>query len=452
MIGMVRCAIMGAAVMLVVATLPALAATDTASDWKCTAITEVPIDERIVACTSVLESGKYGQQGAIRAHFNRAAAYNKKREFAHAIADYDELIRLYPRNMYAYYSRAYSYHQLGEFDRAIADYGEAIRLNPKNQRAYFSRGVTYSKNGDYDRAIADYTDAIQFSSQGPQADANGAAYYQGNDLAPVVADRNQASPANSTTRRAYVARGAAYIKKGSIDRAISDYDQAIGLDPSEKTAFVYRAAAYRAEHELNRAMADCERAVQLDPKDEFAYICRGATHMASADPGRAIAEFDRAIELNPKQGGAYRDRAMANFRTGSIAKSIADLDQASSLDPKNPYIALWRDIISRRGNQPGRLADAASQVDMAKWPAPVIRLFLGEVTPKELLAAADDQDPVKKKGQECEANFYTAELALQRGTMEEARRLFGLAVADCPKTFIEWQAAQAELSALDAKR
>ena len=56
----------------------------------------------------------------------------------------------------------------------------------------------------------------------------------------------------------------------------------------------------------------------------------------------------------------------------------------------------------------------------------------------------------RKKGQLCEANFFNGELALQRGTKEEAVRLFRLAVADCPKTFIEWSAANAELMAMNA--
>jgi lipoprotein NlpI len=85
---------------------------------------------------------------------------------------------------------------------------------------------------------------------------------------------------------------------------------------------------------------------------------------------------------------------------------------------------------------------------MTKWPAPVIRLMLGTMTADEVLGAADDPDPIRKKGQICEANFFTAELALRRGVKEEARRLFGLALADCPPTFLERQAAEAELKAL----
>ena len=53
------------------------------------------------------------------------------------------------------------------------------------------------------------------------------------------------------------------------------------------------------------------------------------------------------------------------------------------------------------------------------------------MTQEAVLAAADDPDANKKKGQICESNFYGGELALQNGVKEGAARLFALAVADC---------------------
>jgi lipoprotein NlpI len=61
-------------------------------------------------------------------------------------------------------------------------------------------------------------------------------------------------------------------------------------------------------------------------------------------------------------------------------------------------------------------------------------------------------DPTKRKGQVCEANFYGGELALRVGAKDEATRQFRLAANDCPKSFGEWLAANAELKALGGTR
>ncbi|MHC2626820.1 lipoprotein NlpI [Bradyrhizobium huanghuaihaiense] len=249
-------------------------------------------------------------------------------------------------------------------------------------------------------------------------------------------------------KAAYLARGEAHSRKGNADGAMSDYDQAIQIDPTYRAAYVYRATEYRAARDLMRAMADCDRAASLDPKDVYPYVCRGLTYQAMGDSERAVAACDRAIELAPKAAGIYRPCAMVQLQAGFPAKAVTYLDRSREIDPKDSYTALWREIAARRGNAASTLADATAKLDMTKWPAPVIRLFLGTTSADDVLHAADDPDPIKKKGQICEANFFTAELALQRGVTQEARRLFGLSLADCPPAFVEAQAAAAELKAL----
>ena len=54
-----------------------------------------------------------------------------KREFDRALSEYDEAIRLDPRNGMAYSGRGCASTEKGEFDRAIASFDEAIRLDPK---------------------------------------------------------------------------------------------------------------------------------------------------------------------------------------------------------------------------------------------------------------------------------------------------------------------------------
>ncbi|HEX9448743.1 MAG TPA: hypothetical protein VF920_12220 [Dongiaceae bacterium] len=81
-------------------------------------------------------------------------------------------------------------------------------------------------------------------------------------------------------------------------------------------------------------------------------------------------------------------------------------------------------------------------------PAPVIRLFMDQMTQAAVLAAADDPDPTRMKGQICEANFYSGELSLTKELKDEATRLLRLAANDCPHGFNERDAANAELKAL----
>ena len=240
--------------------------------------------------------------------------------------------------------------------------------------------------------------------------------------------------------------------RATIDRAIVDYNEAIRLDPKFAQAYSSRGLAYYQKGDLDRAIADYGEAIRLDPKYAYAYNNRGNAYYHKHDENRAIVDYSEAIRLDPKYAQAYFNRGVANLYAGWLPKALADLGRSSELNPKYAYAALWLHIVDTRSNLPSQLAEAAKQLDMNKWPAPVIRLFLGQMTPEALLAAADDPNAKTKQRKVCEVNFYTAELALHRHAKDEATRLFRLAATDCPKSFAERAAAHAELKALDAPR
>ncbi len=188
--------------------------------------------------------------------------------------------------------------------------------------------------------------------------------------------------------------------------------------------------------------------VRLDNKDPDARHNRGTKEQSKSDLNQIIVYYNTAIKRDPKDDDAYFHRGVANLYAGALPQALADLGQAIKLDPTYAYYALWIDIVDRRGNAASRLAQTTAHVDMTKWPAPVIRLSLGDATSAAVLAAADDPDPKTKRGQVCEANFYVGELALQQGAREEAARRFRLAAADCPHDFVEGPSAISELEAL----
>ena len=81
-----------------------------------------------------------------------------KGEYDKAIADFDEAIRLDPKDAVAYRNRGDAWQLARGVDKAIADYTEAIRLDPKDAVAYDEPGRPPGCNRqDYDKAIADYS-------------------------------------------------------------------------------------------------------------------------------------------------------------------------------------------------------------------------------------------------------------------------------------------------------
>jgi lipoprotein NlpI len=296
---------------------------------------------------------------------------------------------------------------------------ESERASTQDRAAgYGNRCWAYSDKGDPDRAIADCSEAIR--------------------LDPKLAN-------------AHLNRGKAYSDKGDFDRAIADYNRAIELDPKSSIGYNNLCDAYLDKGDNDRAITDCDEAIRLDPTFAVAYRNRGNAYRYKGEIASAVADYNKAIELNPKFFQAYLARGLLRFDAGELPKALADINQASALNPKDPYTALWLDIVNKRSNLPSRLAEATTQIDMTKWPAPVIRLYLGQMTPEAVLAAAAHREASKQKSQVCEANFFSGQLALQQGKKDEATRLFRIAEEGCPKDSFQLIAASDELKALGAQ-
>ncbi len=247
---------------------------------------------------------------------------------------------------------------------------------------------------------------------------------------------------------AYYNRGNARATKGDYDEAIADYDEAIKLAPKDARGYNNRGTVYRDKGDADRAMADFGAAIKINRRYSDAHYNLGAAYAAKGEAAKAIAAYSVAIAADRRNANAHVARAIALLYAGALPKAQADLRMALRLAPANAYAVLWNDIAQRRAKKPSAFAVTARRLDMTAWPAPVIKLWRGELGADAVIAAADNANAATKQAQVCEANFYSGEFALLKGTKDEATKLFETAAKDCPQPLLERTAASAELKAL----
>jgi tetratricopeptide (TPR) repeat protein len=200
----------------------------------------------------------------------RGDAYSARHDFDHAMAAYNEAIRLDSKYALAYSDRGLLYRTHGDLELALADVNQAITLDPKLAEAYIARGTVHLTEGAKDRAIADYDEAIRLDPK---------RFF------------------------AYLNRGMAYAAKGDPDHAVADYGASLKLEPRYYVTYFQRGLAFTAKGDNNRAIADFNQAIKLNPKFADAFDKRGLAYRAKGDTARADADLKEAARL--KAFGAH---------------------------------------------------------------------------------------------------------------------------------------------------
>lgn len=142
-------------------------------NWRhCQGFDGATAEQGIAACDRIIRSGNESANGLSAAYNNRGNRNFDRQEYDLAFKDYNESLRLNPRNSKTYTNRGTYWEHIKDFDRALADHSEAIRLDANNQDAWYNRGVVYRLTGKRDLAIADFRQALKLNPRDDDAIKN----------------------------------------------------------------------------------------------------------------------------------------------------------------------------------------------------------------------------------------------------------------------------------------
>jgi tetratricopeptide (TPR) repeat protein len=263
-----------------------------------------------------------------RNYVNLGNAAFVKSDFDKAISDYNEAIRLNPKDAIAYLQRGLAYVMKMDFDKAIDNFSESIRLNPKDAITYCERGSIYDVKGEYDNAINDYNEALRIDPKNIKALLKrGLAHSKKEEPEKAIKDYNQVFQLDPTNARAYSSRGVAYRKKGEFDKALKDFDDGIRLNPKDGIAFnnfaLFRATCAKDSFRNGKEAVElATKACELTQwKSWFCIATLGAAYAEAGD-------FENAVK--------YQKQALSMF--GTTGKNQNDEQQRLTLyEQKKPY-------------------------------------------------------------------------------------------------------------------
>jgi tetratricopeptide (TPR) repeat protein len=402
------------------------------------------------------------------AHNNLGLTLYRQHNVAEAITQYRIAIEYEPDFAYAHHYLANALMELEEteaakceYQQALAEFRRAVVSNPRVavhhlNLAYALRAHPQAINAacghlrpiakvwrylfpaaprliDQDTALGQFQEAADF-------DEHDASAYNGIGLILLEEAKQRSNDPAS--------------RKVKTEKAKDAFKKAVVANPYFAEAYKNQAGVLHingdvesATREYANAIKEYKRLIELEPRDFDSHRNLGRILQILGDTSEAIKAFDNAVGNDRTYYEAIIDRGFAHFDAGNFDDADKDLTTGAALRPTDAYPVLWLHLARQRANRPSpttELQDVAKR--LTRWPLPVVELFLARNgTPDAIIAAANnDPDPDSV----CEAQFYAGEWYVLRNMRDQAKASFEEAAKICPRAFIEFAGAQAELSRL----
>ena len=270
----------------------------------------------------------------------------------------------------------------------------------------------------------------------------------------ALAEFSEAGKLDPDFWQAQWVRAELMMQRRYYEKAAAAWDQVIARNPSLAGLYLRRGEALDSEGRRAEAVGDFTKAIELArPKDPIAvfYVDRAASYEVDRQFEKALADYGEAINRDGHFARAYFGRGRVEFLRGDMGAAGADFTRALEANPADYYPLLW--LFLAQSHSDGRdaaveLRRRASQLDLANWPGPIIRVLLGELAPKQVEPPSQPQawtDAERKAGSACELSFYLGELRLVKGERAGAVALFKTSLDSGIREYIEYAAAAYEL-------
>lgn len=235
-------------------------------------------------------------------------------------------------------------------------------------------------------------------------------------------------------------RGDDWRRKGDFEQAIAEYTRALEISARDPESFFGRGRSYHEAGNIGKAIDDYNEAARLQPRWSDVYKLRAHARFAQGSLDLAMADLRRAIEYDPKDVDYLTALGLLRLYTGDNDVARSNLSRALQFKEDPEAMLLLYIARTQNGEEATKELEAgASRLRSKAWPFPLVELYLGKRSVSDVLAAA------RTDSERCEAQYYSGQLLLLGRSKAAALAAFKQAALVCPKTYLEYGAAAAEL-------
>lgn len=346
-------------------------------------------------------------------HWGLGWAQFRTGRYDEALASFDQVLKLNPKNWGAIVVKAMCYRNRGEWDMVVKMYDQMLELKGEMDSIWYNRALAAHNLGDLDQEMDNYETAISTNGGNFRAWYNlGICHYEQGNLLNAIRCFDRSHEVNSRLFEAVYNAGVLKGKMGQDTQAITLFDKCIELNQEDDPSFKSRGVAELMTGRSEAAAESYEEYLHAVPDDVEAW----------ANIGYALYGCDRldeAMEYTQRYLDRHNDDARVWYNKGLILYKMDKKDEAMSafdrsLELNDDFDMVWYRkalLLGEMGEYEGEIKYLtrflnSNEQDLRGW------FELGEANYK-LGEAASDED-AEHRYFTAAVNAYDRALDVQR--------------------------------------
>lgn len=273
-----------------------------------------------------------------RAYFLRGSIFKDQNEFAKALNDFAEVIRINPHNHSAFFLSGLLEKEKGNFTGALENLNAAISLESNSYRYYEIKALICQDLANHECALLSFSHALRVCppTEIPRITSLRAfSNLKNGNFREAISDYSFALKSIRNEKAFYNNRGLAKKKAGDLAGAVADFSKAINIDPSYLVAYNNRGLTMMLQNDYRHAILDFSNVIQKNKQDSVAYNNRGLARQNIGDWNGAYFDFSKVIDIITFKGSAYFNRGIVNFMLGNYDEADVDLTAVLNKEPND---------------------------------------------------------------------------------------------------------------------
>ena len=238
-------------------------------------------------------------------HVSLALAWNEIGNPDSSLEEATRALNLDPNNSLAYTAKGLVESYRRDFPHAISDFDKASKLDAFNALPVFEMGYVYFLMHDSIAAKEYFTRALKITPKFADAEAGlGLIDLDAHDFDQAKAHFDKAVGFDPRSAMAHTGLGYVTLRRGEAN-SLAEFTLATTYAPKDSTALCGRARALISQGDFDAALREIEVAKQNDPMLADTFNVEGEIYIKRSRYSDAEASFRKAIELDPKAPSLY---------------------------------------------------------------------------------------------------------------------------------------------------